>query len=94
MDQLRVEAPDPDSAISLIDQIKVLHCELLPGEDGRCEVQVEFGDGRGQEIKAALDAVERWLTTAGIQATRVKLSHQTYVVERRAESSRAVAARI
>ena len=85
MVRLLVQAPDPDSALSLVDELQGLRCELLPGEDERCEVQVELGDGRRQQVNPALDAVERWLTRVGISATRVKLGDQTYVVERRSD---------
>ena len=86
MVRLLVEAPDADSALSLVDELEGLRCELLPGEDERCEVQVDLGNGRGQQVNPALDAVERWLTRTGIVATRVKLGDQTYVVERGSEA--------
>ena len=41
----------------------------------------------GSQIDAALSAVERWLTSAGIEATKVTLDDQTYVLERRAALS-------
>ena len=92
MDRLLVETPDSDSAISLVAQLEGFDCELLPGESGRCAVQVELGDGRGPGINLALDTVERWLNSAGIEAAKVKFSNQTYVIERRAGRSGMAAA--
>ena len=88
-ERLLVETPDSDSALSLVDELKNLHSELLPGEGNRCEVQVELGDGRGQQIDGALAAVERWLTATGMEAAKVKLNGRTYLLERRTEPSRA-----
>jgi hypothetical protein len=81
---LRVEVPDPDSAISLVDELRDLHAELVPLEGSRCEVQVELEDDRERQVLAALDAVERWLAGSGIEATSVKLGDQSFLVERRA----------
>jgi hypothetical protein len=81
---LRVEVPDPDSAISLVDELRDLHAELVPLEDSRCEVQIELEDDRERQVLAALDAVERWLAGTGIEATSVKLGDQSFLVERRA----------
>ena len=81
MEQLLVEAPNSDSAISLVDELKNFHAELLPGTGDRCEVQIDLGDTRESQIGAALSAVERWLTTTGIEATKVKLDDHTYILE-------------
>lgn len=87
MDRLFVEAPDAGSALSLIDDLPGFHAELLPSENGHCEVKVELGEGRQSQINAALDAVERWLNNTGIEAAKIKLGDRTYLLERRADSA-------
>ena len=88
MERLFVETPDPDTALSLVDELRNLHSELLPGEGGRCEVQVELGESRELQIDGALAAVERWLTATGIETAKLTLNDRTYILERRAEPPR------
>ena len=93
IEQLLVEAPDSDSAISLVDELKDLHSELLPGQGERCQVQVELAGSRERQLETALAAVERWLTDTGLEAARLELGNRTYLLERRPESSAAAAKR-
>jgi hypothetical protein len=85
-ERLSIEVPNADSAISLIDELKDLHAEIVPSEGGRCEVQVELEDDRERQLLAVLDAVERWLASSGIEATRARLGERSYALERRAGS--------
>ena len=88
VDHLLVETPDPDSALSLVERLTNLHCELLPGEGDRCHVQIELGNGHRRPVDAVLDAVAQWLTGTGIDAAKVKLGDQTYLAERQPPSPR------
>jgi len=92
-ERLLVEAPDADSALSLVDEFKDLHAELVPIDGGRCEVQVELERDRERQLRAALAAVERWLASSGIEATRVKLGERSYTVERPGSSAATAASR-
>ena len=92
-ERLVVEAPDQDSAIALVDEFKDIQAELAPGEGARWEVRVELRDDRERQLEAALEAVERWLTSSGIEAAKVKVGGQTHVVQPRATSSAAAAGR-
>jgi hypothetical protein len=85
-ERLSVEVPNADSAISLIDELKDLHAEIVPSEGGHCVVQVELEDDRERQLLAVLDAVERWLASSGIEATRARLGERSYALERRAGS--------
>lgn len=92
-ERLLVEVPDADSALSLVDEFKDLHAELIPIDGGRCEVQVELERDRERQLLAALAAVERWLASSGIEATRVKLGERSYTVERPGSSAATAASR-
>jgi hypothetical protein len=91
-ERFSVEVPNAESAISLIDELKDLHAEIVPIDGGRCEVQVELELDRERQLVAVLDAVERWLASSGIEATRARLGERRYALERRAGSRLSVAA--
>jgi hypothetical protein len=82
--RLLVEATDPNAALSLVEQLRGLHSELLPGPGDHCQVRIDFEHGRETQIAAALAAIERWLEDVGLAAVKVKLSDRSYVLERRA----------
>lgn len=92
-DRLLVEVPDADSALSLVDELGDLHAEIVPVDDGRCEVQVELERDRERRLLAALAAVERWLAGSAIEEARVKLGERSYTIERPGLSSATAASR-
>ena len=92
-ERLLVEVPDADSALSLVDELGDLHAEIVPVDDGRCEVQVELERDRERQLLAALAAVERWLAGSAIDETRVKLGERSYTIERPASSAATAASR-
>lgn len=78
---LRVEAPDVDSALALIDRLPGIHAEIAPAGERRCHVLVavdEVGDGR---LAGALLGIERWLGDGGIAAVRIELCGRRYLFE-------------
>jgi len=92
-ERLLVEVPDAHSALSLVDELKDLHAEVVPIDGGRCEVQVELERDRERQLLAALAKVERWLASSDIEATRVKLGERSYTVERPGSSAATGASR-
>jgi hypothetical protein len=81
---LRVDAPDEESALSLIDRLDAFHAELGPGHGSRCEVQIELGPGGDERLAEALVAVEHWLAGLGLSTVQMKLDGRRFLLEARA----------
>jgi hypothetical protein len=80
---LTVEAPDLESAMSLVRRfIGVFGGEAVSLDATGREVRAQAVDAPDNALEEALDAVESWLADTGIDQARVSCYGREYTMER------------
>jgi hypothetical protein len=78
--RLFIDAPDPDAAALLADDLDVVSPRLLQ-EGDRCRVRVELDLGDERQLADVLAGIERWLKRIRRHRAVVAVNDRRYVVE-------------
>ena len=79
---LWIDVPDETAGLDLIERLSPLHAELAPASgDECCRVAVELREHLTDEVVSrVLDIVPAWTSANRIEAARVELDGNVYVV--------------
>jgi anti-anti-sigma factor len=84
-DSLRIDLPTASLALALLERLEDFRAEIVPLGGKRYQVLVELDDGPEADHlpREALDRIESWLQSAGLNLAEVHLDDRPYRLPRR-----------
>jgi hypothetical protein len=81
---LLVDVTSVESARRLVEELRGLRAEIVPGEGDHCVVAIELDRQDGGWLNRVLAGLQTWLDGSALDVCRVQHDGRSYVLERAA----------